>query len=168
MARSNAGTWLGILTVTGLLAAGEAWGGATTYAVSGEFDFGGIHTAKQWIDDEGVLHLREITYLLTSKPAIGNIDLQLSGICNHNYDLVGGSGNYWGKDTIIVTWNGLTGVFRGSHSGTRVAHTTGYASHVYHGIGGDLSGWQLRLEAVWDFGGKDGTFEGILKDPHGG
>jgi len=145
--------------------AGSVRAKAATSTVSCEFDYGGTHIAKQWIDDEGVLHLRDITYGLTCS---GSVQMLLAGVCNHNYDLVSGDGDFWGKDhTIEVSWAGLTGVFRGSHSGTRVGHTTGYSTHVYHGIGGDFEGWKLKLNGTWDFASKQGSLEGIIKDPHG-
>ena len=154
----------GVVLMTGI-----AWAKSTEYEVNCEFTYGGTHIAKQWIDEEGVLHLRGITYVLNSKPASGNMEIDIAGVCNHNYDLNTGDGNFWGGDhVVLVTWEGLTGTFRGSHDGIRVNHTEGHSSHVYQGIGGDFMGWKLRLNGTWDMSSaKSGVFEGILHNPHG-
>jgi len=151
----------GVVLMTGIV-----WAKSTEYSVNGEFTYGGTHTAKQWIDEEGVLHLRGITYGLSSTS--GDIEIDIAGVCNHNYDLNTGDGDFWGGDhVVLVTWEGLTGTFRGSHSGIRVNHTEGYSSHVYQGIGGDFDGWKLRLNGTWDFNAKAGVFEGVIHNPHG-
>ena len=150
------------------LMTGIAWAESTEYSVNCEFTYGGTHTAKQWIDEEGVLHLRGITYGLTSDSGSGNIEIDIAGVCNHNYDLNTGDGDFWGNDhEVVVTWNGLTGTFQGSHSGIRVNHTEGSSSHVFQGIDGDFVGWKLRLNGSWNFGSKTGACTGILQDPHG-
>ena len=145
------------------------WATSTEEAVNCEFNYAGTHIAKQWIDDDNVLHLRDITYWLTSKAGSGNMEMHINGVCNHNYDLNTGDGNFWGSDhAVLVTWEGLTGTFRGSHDGTRVNHTEGYSSHVYQGIGGDFVGWKLRLDGTWDMSSaKAGVLEGTLQNPHG-
>ena len=152
----------GVALVTGI-----AWAESTEYSVNCEFTYGGTHIAKQWVDEDGVLHLRGITYGLSSTG--GNIEIDIAGVCNHNYDLNTGDGNFWGGDhVVLVTWEGLTGTFRGSHSGIRVNHTEGSSGHVYQGIGGDFVGWKLRLNGTWDMSSaKSGIFEGILHNPHG-
>ncbi|MHC4167744.1 MAG: hypothetical protein ACYSWQ_12360 [Planctomycetota bacterium] len=154
----------GVVMMTGI-----AWAQSTEYSVNCAFTYGGTAIAKQWIDDEGVLHLRGITYGLTSDAGSGNMEIDIAGVCNHNYDLNTGDGNFWGGDhVVLVTWEGLTGTFRGSHDGIRVNHTEGYSSHVYQGIGGDFVGWKLRLDGTWDMGSaKAGVLEGILHNPHG-
>jgi len=151
----------GVVLMTGI-----AWAQSTEYSVNCAFSYGGTHTAKQWIDEEGVLHLRGITYGLTSTS--GNIDIEIAGVCNHNYDLGTGDGDFWGDDeTVDVTWGDLTGTFRGRHSGTRTNHTVGDSNHIYQGISGDFVGWKLTLNGTWDFPNKAGTCEGILHNPHG-
>ena len=152
---------VGVVLMTGI-----AWAKSTQYSVNCEFTYGGTSTAKQWIDEEGVLHLRGITYGLTSTG--GNMEIDIAGVCNHNYNLATGDGDFWGKDhEVVVTWNNLTGTFRGSHSGIRVNHTVGCSSHVYQGIGGDFDGWKLRFDATWDFNAKTGACTGTIRNPHG-
>lgn len=160
--------FLALVLVAGVvMMTGIAWAQSTEYSVNCTFTYGGTAIAKQWVDDEGVLHLRGITYGLFSNG--GTIEMNIAGVCNHNYDLNTGDGNFWGSDhAVLVTWQGLTGTFRGSHDGTRVNHTEGYSSHVYQGIGGDFVGWKLRLNGTWDMGSaKAGVLEGILQNPHG-
>jgi len=149
---------------------GIVWAKSTEYSVNCTFTYGGTSTAKQWIDDEGVLHLRGITYGLISDFGSGNIEIDIAGVCNHNYDLNTGDGNFWGKDhEVVVTWDGLTGIFRGHHAGIRTNHYDSSSIHVYQGIDGDFVGWKLRLNGIWDMDPdvKAGVFEGILHNPHG-
>jgi len=169
MSRTKIKAMAGLALLAGvILITAIVWAKATTYPVDCTFDYGGTYIAKQWIDDEGVLHLRGITYTGSSKPGSGNMEIAIAGVCNHNYDLGTGDGDFWGKDhTVVVTWEGLTGTFRGSHSGIRTNHTVGHSTHVYHGIGGEFVGWKLKLNATWDFPNKQGVFEGILHNPHG-
>ncbi|NIP51748.1 MAG: hypothetical protein GWN61_21320 [candidate division Zixibacteria bacterium] len=152
---------VGIVLVTSIV-----WASATEEPVNCEFDYAGTHIAKKWIDDDNVLHLRDITYWLNSKPSSGNIEIALNGVCNHNYDMNAGDGDFWGSDhSVEVTWGDLTGTFRGHHSGTRTNHSLGNSSHVYQGVSGDFVGWKLRLNGTWDFSNKQGILEGVLHNP---
>jgi len=155
----------GVVLMTGIV-----WAKSTEYSVNCEFKYGSTSMAKNWTDDEGVQHLRGITYWLKSVAASGNMEIDIAGVCNHNRDLNTGDGNFWGKDhEVVVTWNGLTGTFRGSHDGIRVNFTEASSSHVYQGIDGAFVGWKLRLNGIWnmDPAVKAGDFEGILHNPHG-
>jgi len=159
-------TLAGLVLLAGVvLITGVVWAKATKDDVDCEFDYGGTYTAKQWIDDDNVLHLRGITYGLTSTS--GNIEIDIGGVCNHNYDLNTGDGDFWGDDhKVEVTWGDLTGTFRGRYGGITVEHA-GISNHSYQGISGDFVGWKLRFDATWDFIGKTGAFTGILYNPHG-
>jgi hypothetical protein len=155
----------GVVLMTGIV-----WAESTEFSVNCEFKYEGTYIAKQWIDDEGVLHLRGISYDLTSKPGSGNMEIDIDGVCNHNYNLNTGDGDFWGHDhEVVVTWNGLTGTFQGSHSGIRTNHYDSYSTHVFQGIDGDFVGWKLRLNGTWNMhpSVKEGALEGILQNPHG-
>jgi len=144
------------------------WAEATEEPVSCDFNYAGTHIAKQWIDEDGVLHLRDITYGLTSIAGSGNMEMQIDGVCNHNYNLNTGDGDFWGDDqTIEVTMGELSGTFRGSHSGIRTNHTVGHSSHIYQGISGDFVGCKLRLNGTFNFAQKNGSLEGVLHNPKG-
>ncbi len=158
---------LTVLTCVALITS-IVWAAASEEPVSCDFNYAGTHIAKQWIDDDGVLHLRDITYGLTSIAGSGNIEIALNGVCNHNYDMVNGGGDFWGDDkTIEVTLGERTGIFRGSHSGIRTNHTAGHSTHIYQGISGDFVGCKLRLNGTFNFAQKNGSFEGVLHNPKG-
>ena len=132
-----------------------------------DFTYASTAIAEDWTD-EGVRHLRGIDYGLNSVPGSGNLEMEMDGVCNHDIILAPGEGNFWGEDTIAVTWNGLTGTFEGDYTGTREAFTTGYSTHVYQGIDGDLVGWTLKLNGIWDMSAnKQGVLRGILEKPNG-
>ncbi len=154
----------GVVLMTGI-----AWARSIEYPVNCAFTYAGTAIAKDWTDDDGVRHLRDITYWLSSDTGSGNIEIDIAGVCNHNIDTINGVGDFWGDDhEVVVTWNGLTGTFRGSHSGIRVNYTVGDSSHVYQGIDGDFVGWKLRLNGTWDMSSaKSGILEGVLHNPHG-
>ena len=155
----------GVVLMTGI-----AWAKSTEYSVNCEFTYGSTSMAKNWTDDEGVQHLRGIVYLLNSDPNSGNIKINIAGVCNHNREMVvTGDGDFWGHDHAVVTWGDLTGTFQGIHGGIRVNFTEASSIHVYKGIDGDLVGWTLRLNGIWDMRKdvKAGSFQGILQNPYG-
>ena len=151
----------GVVLMTGIV-----WAKSTQEPVQGTFGYAGdLSQAKIWTDAEGVTHLRDIPYTLTSTS--GNIEIAMTGICNHNRDMVTGDGDFWGKDhEVVVTWNDLTGTFRGSYGGITVSHA-GSSNHSYQGISGAFEGWKLRLNGTWDFNAKTGAFTGTIHNPHG-
>ena len=155
----------GITLITGI-----AWAKAVEYSVNCTFTYGGTHIERQWIDEDGVLHLRGITYNLNSTGGNITITIDQGGVCNHNYNLVTGDGDFWGHDHAVqVTWEGLTGTFCGSHSGIRTNHYDGTSTHIYQGIDGDFVGWKLKLNGTWNMHPdyKEGALEGVLQNPHG-
>lgn len=152
-----------------LLRTGIVWAKSTEYSVNCSFTYSGTYIARDWTDDDGVRHLRGITYWLSSDTGSGNIEIDIAGVCNHNIDTINGVGDFWGKDhEVLVTWNGLTGTFQGSHSGIRTDYTVGSSSHIFQGIDGDFVGWTLRLNGTWNMHPdvKAGSLEGILHNPH--
>ena len=150
----------GVVLITGI-----AWAKSTKYMVEGSFGYAGdLSKAKIWTDEEGVTHLRNIPY---SAWSTGGLDITMYGTCNHNRDMATGDGDFWGDDhEVVVTWEGLTGTFRGRYGGITIGHA-GNSNHSYQGISGDFVGWKLRFDATWDFIGKTGVFEGVLQNPHG-
>lgn len=152
------------LTMSRALAGGYRPG----MVVNCDFTYGSTAIAED-VTDEGVRLLRGIEYELNSVPGSGNLEMQLDGVCNHNIILDTGAGDFWGEDTIEVTWQGLTGTFQGSHRGTREKFYTGYSTHVYHGIDGNFVDWTLKLNGTWNMDPevKAGTLKGIIEKPHG-
>ncbi len=154
-----------LITITGIV-----WAKSTEYPVYCEFTYGGTYIAKDWTDDEGIRHIQGITYGLTSKPGSGNMEIEIIGTSNHNRDPVTGDGDFFGDDELVeVSWGGLTGTFRGRHSGIAI-DWVGYSTRVYQGISGDFVGWKLRLDGVSYFNSgppKEGFFEGFIHNPHG-
>jgi hypothetical protein len=155
----------GVVLMTGIV-----WAKSTQDSVNCEFTYGATvwPPPRIWTDDEGVTHYRDIPYTLTSELDSGNIEIAMTGICNHNRDMVvTGDGDFWGDDHAVeVTWGDLTGTFRGHYGGITVNHA-GSSNHSYQGISGDFVGWKLRFDATWDFIAKTGAFTGTLHNPHG-
>lgn len=155
-----------VLLVSVLLGVGSVWAAATKDLVQGEFEFVSEVPESTWIDDEGILHVRGLPYVLTS--TAGDLEITITGTTNYNQDLdTGGDGDFFGDDhTVEVTWGGLTGTFRGRHSGTTI-NQVGYGSHVYQGISGDFVGMKLKLYSVFYFDENRGEYEGVILNPHG-
>ncbi|MGD8501818.1 MAG: hypothetical protein PVJ86_14295 [Phycisphaerales bacterium] len=118
-----------------------------------------------WTNDGGIQHIRRLPYELTG---VGDgMTIAITGTCNHSRSLETLDGNFWGDDhTVEVTWNGLTGTFRGRHTGKTI-DWVGYSTHVYHGISGDFDGMKLMLDGIFDYATKSGVLEGILQGPPG-
>ncbi len=118
-----------------------------------------------WTTNGDIQHIRRLPYMLTG--AGGDLEIVITGTCNHSRSLVTLDGNLWGDDdTVEVTWGELSGTFRGRHTGKTI-DWVGYTKHVYHGISGDFVGMKLMLDGVMDYATKSGSLEGILLDPHG-
>ena len=156
-----------LITITGIV-----WAKSTEDAVDCEFTYGATAwpPEREWTDEEGIVHYRGIAFKLTSKPGSGNMEIEIIGTCNHNRDPVTGDGDFFGDDDLVeVSWGGLTGTFRGRHSGIAI-DWVGYSTRVYQGISGDFMGWKLRLDGVSYFKSgppKEGFFEGFIHNPHG-
>jgi len=88
----------GVVLMTGI-----AWAKSTEYSVNCEFTYGGTFTAKQWIDDEGVLHLRGITYDLRGTHDGIRVN-HTEGYSSHVYQGIGGDFVGW-KLRLNGTWN---------------------------------------------------------------
>ena len=159
---------LALLAVVALIT-GIAWAQSAEYSVNCTFTYGGTSTAKYWVDEDGIEHIRGIVFLLNSDPNSGNIQINAAGVCNHNREMVvTGEGDFWGHEYAQVTWGDLTGTFQGLHGGIRTNFYDGTSIHVYECIDGDLVGWKLRLKGTWNMHPdvKAGSFEGILVNPH--
>ena len=154
----------GVVLITGIV-----WAKSTEDEVDCEFTYGATSwpPEREWTDEEGIVHYRGIPFKLTSTFGSGNMEIEITGTCNHNRDPETGDGDFFGDDPIIkVTWNNLTGTFRGRHSGY-AEDWVGYWTRVCQGIGGDFEGWKLRLNGVSYFKLKAGYCEGVLHNPHG-
>ncbi len=150
-----------------MLIVGGVYADVAEGPVEGEFVYSGTAApASQWTDDQGILHIWGIPYELTATS--GDLEIKITGVCNHNRDPETGDGNLWGDDhTVEVTWGDRTGTFQGRHSGTSI-NWRGYVAHVSHGISGDFVGMELRLNAVYFYTEKRGVFEGAIYTPSEG
>lgn len=117
--------------------------------------------ARQWVDDEGVIHIRSLPL---DSPVIGDFTGTESVLFNQNIDPAG-DGDVFGAAIFDVTWEGQSGTFEirfsgDIESGTITAYFTGRGT-------GDFKGMKLMGVAVEN---ADGSFlhEGIILVPGGG
>ncbi len=102
------------LTAIFLVAATGARGAATvsTYTVCGPYPTVDLTVAKQWVDDEGILHVRGATFTVD---LTGDLVGAVQGTEGYNVDTATSGGNGFG--TMTVAFTGL-GTFSGRFTQT--------------------------------------------------
>lgn len=122
--------------------AGQGVGGETLrspFAIDAVFFSAGAPAEREWVDDEGVAHVRQ-------DQAPANVSGDFEGILivfnNQNVDLSTGNGDIYGSFTFDVTWQGMSGTWEGRYSGTI---TGGFSSGEFVGQGsGGLAGTKIK------------------------
>lgn len=107
----------------------------TNYTLCGPQPTVDLTNAKQWIDDEGVLHIRDAPYTWASETGISTT---VTGVEGYNVDTATGAGDFFGTMTAV---NEL-GTFEGRLSGTFLPgpETAFVGSLNLHGDAGFLTG----------------------------
>jgi len=162
---------LTILTLTALLVcavfgASGARAQATFTPAGGDWSYEWADAGTQWIDDEGILHVRNGVLVWT---VVGG-DFEIVGdtysIVNINLDLATGDGNGQSFNHLEISFGNMVGVFEGHDNGPYTEFVrTGH--FVYHGSG-DFAGMKYRGDSVIVQGSGVMLFAGVLHDPQGG
>ncbi len=116
---------------------------------------------REWVDDEGILHVRNQAYQFVVS---GDFDGTLSGLVNVNMDLATGDGDGFGTLLLAVTGGG--GTFEGRFTATFEGGAIS-GEFVGHGTG-DFEG--MKIMGTFAPAGPPPAglnFEGIVLDPHG-
>jgi len=151
-----------------VLAAGILCAKATKTPVSGTYSSEIVGPPeRQWIDDEGILHIRRMPTLATFSAPGSDLVGTVNGIANFNLTWPSGTGDGSAFWIMNVSWRGLSGTFEGRFTADIVEHYAAEAKAILHGTAGDFVGMKMLLSIQ---GGSYGTpleFEGIVLDPHG-
>lgn len=108
---------------TGLFAGIESHDAtATLIPITGEFDFSPVHIikpGKSWVDDQGILHIRNQKY---SSPTTGDVEGTTLIKFNGDIEAATGNGPVWGSFKFEGACNvcdppGLEGMFKGDYIG---------------------------------------------------
>ncbi len=136
---------------------------ATKMAVSGLMIPTGVGAPdKEWVAGN-ISHLRGFTEMGEFQ---GDLQGSYSAVGNNNINVSTGKGQAFGKLTLILTWNGLTGTFEGSY----VAKVSDFGESltlwgVAQCTSGDLVGMKFLGTATWLSPGPY-EYEGFIIDPH--
>jgi hypothetical protein len=153
--------------IAGLLLTGIAWAKATKtpVAVTKEVWPSAQPPARQWIDEDGIWHIRGSVADVVIQ---GDLDGLGIAVVNLNLDLSTGNGDEAGYATMNLDWGDLSGTFEGHFS---VAYTgfVGVGHGTYHGTGG-FAGMKLKEQFTVTL--SEGppyhvTSEGAILNPHG-
>lgn len=102
-----------------------------------------VDSGKVWVDDQGVLHIRDQVYENTQ--ITGDfIGIDLRNIFNADINLATGAGRSWGRNRSRVTWSArnLTGVWTGEYKNEIVGGQMRGTSSYFGG--GDFAGLYAR------------------------
>jgi len=146
------------------------WADATFTPVSGTMTFAvDEESGSQWMDEEGILHIRD--RIMSWDFDEGSLMGSGWGIFNANIDSDPNSPNFGNGDTqgyhyFDASYGEISGTFAGSASG----YYTGFfmvGEYNGHGEGG-FAGMKLRVTSSLYYFSGQGTYEGVIQDPHGG
>ena len=161
---------LTILTLTALLAcavlgASGASAKPTFTPAGGEWSYVWADPGTQWIDEDGILHVRDGILAWTFVGGDFEIVGDTYSILNMNLDLATGNGDGQSHGHLEVSFDGLVGIFEGHDNGSWTGWT--YAGEfIYHGSG-DFAGMKYRGDSVIVHGSGMMSFAGIIHDPQG-
>ena len=157
--------FVGVLA-SALAGSSTVWAGATFTPVSGTMHYVVVDDGTRWLDEEGILHIRDSIMEWDLLEGEGDFVGTGWGIFNANIDPATGNGDTQGFHYFDVS--------SGEVSGTLATHTdaiyTGFVmvgQSVGHG-GGGFAGMHWRAESTLVFSSGFAEYNGILHDPRGG
>lgn len=107
---------------------------------------GQVLPGRQWVSDDGILHVRGSmsTYTSTSDSVFYGGDLTI--VVNYNLDLATMTGTMWGTSHLEVDDDGgFDGTWTGKFTGTETVWVGHGRSKGY----GTLNGYQQRYDVAW-------------------
>ena len=138
---------------------------AVKTAVSGEMIQLGVGVPdKEWVAGDN-MHLRGITEM---GEVTGNLEGTYSVVGNYHLNMLTGEGQSFGKLTLVLTFNGLSGTFEGTYVGK--LSDFGFSLTIYgvtHGISEEVEGMKFMGTAVWSTLDGSYAYEGFILDPQG-
>ena len=154
-----------LFIVSLLLFSQVSWAQATRMAVSGIMTpTGGGVPDKQWFAGNN-MHIRGATEM---GEVTGDLEGTYSLVGNYHLNMLTGEGQSFGKITLVLTFNGLSGTFEGTYAATVSDFgETRITWSVTPGTSGDFEGMTLLGTTTWLSPGPY-EYEGFIIDPHGG
>jgi hypothetical protein len=157
-----------VLLMSVVFVSGTALGESIEIPVSGDMISSVIDPGHQWIDDEGITHIRG---WIQDEEGTGQDDygipLWFAGIWegNFNFDETY-TGDLAGFGTYEMTYGELSGTIEGRVTMTMTYGLISGEFNLGHG-GGDFEGWHFRGTFTSIFGSGVLEWEGVLHNPHG-
>lgn len=139
--------------------------GAVKTAVSGEMIQMGVGVPdKEWVAGDN-MHLRGITEM---GEVTGDLEGTYSVVGNYHLNMLTGEGQSYGKLTLVLTFNGLSGTFEGTYVGKLSDFAFSLTIYgVAQGISGDFVGMKFIGTAIWSTLDGSYAYEGFILDPRG-
>jgi hypothetical protein len=157
---------LGTVLACILCLASTAWAGATFTPVSGIMHYDVVDDGKQWLDEEGILHIRGALMEWEALAGEGSFVGTGWGIYNTNIDPVTGDGDTQAFHYLDFSLGELSGTF-GGHSDSIYEGFVMTGEFVANGDGG-FAGMKLRTDVTLVSSSGLASYDGILHDPQGG
>jgi hypothetical protein len=154
-----------------VLVTGALWAQSVEIPGWGTQEFTIIDPGVQWVDDEGVIHIRG---RVTTQDLVGEdvygIPITGMGIVEENFNLdqATGIGDYVGSAHYDYNYGGLVGSLEGVTTGTTMTGIIWEGEYNFPHGGGDFAGWKGRGTFSLVTGNPFSTWEGIWHIPHGG
>ena len=166
MIRKTVTIMCSVVFITSMLLVPEvSLAGAVKTAVSGEMIQLGVGAPdKEWVAGDN-MHLRGITEM---GEVTGDLQGTYSVVGNYHLNMLTGEGQSFGKLTLVLTFNGLSGTFEGTYVGK--LSDFGFSLTIYgvtQGISGDVEGMKFIGTAIWSTLDGSYAYEGFILDPHG-
>ena len=119
---------------------------------------------KEWVAGDN-MHLRGITEM---GEVTGDLEGTYSVQGNYHLNMLTGEGQSFGKLTLVLTFNGLSGTFEGTYAGKLSDFGVSLTIWgVAQGISGDFKGMKFLGTAIWSSLDESYDYEGFILDPHG-
>ena len=159
------------LFVSMMFITSAVWAQSIEIPISGTQELMSIDPGVQWVDDEGILHIRGrvTTRYLVGEDAYG-ISITGMGIVeeNFNIDQATGVGEVNGSAHYDYNYGDLVGSLEGVLTGTSTTGIVWEGEYSLPHGGGDFAGWKGRGTWMVLTGSTISTWEGIWHIPQGG
>lgn len=153
-----------------MVVTGVVWAQSIEIPVAGtQITLGFLDPGKEWIDDEGILHIQgnvSTTELVGEDHNGIPINGTLIHVVSMNVDLATGSGDWHGTSMVEETYGEMSGTYEGTTRATLTNFIWEGEFNFSRG-GGDFAGWHTR--GTWTSVMNSGyvTWEGIIHLPQG-
>ena len=149
-----------------LVGSSTVWARGTFTPVSGAMHYEVVVDGTRWLDDDGILHIRDAEMTWELLEGEGDFVGTGWGIYNANINMATGDGDTQGFHYMDWSLGELSGSFAG-HAANIYTNWVMEGEYIGHGDGG-FAGMHLRVAVTLVQASGYAEYDGILHDPHGG